>query len=67
MNETTETNNLSKSDLIGIIQEETGLSSRAKAESTINSLLDTIIDCMAKGEDVNISDFGSFRKKIPWL
>ena len=62
MDEVNEVNNLTKSDLIGIIQEETGLSSRAKAETTLNCLLDTIINCMVKGEDVNIVDFGSFRK-----
>lgn len=56
------TNNLTKSDLISILQEETGLSSKSKAEDALNCLLDTIIGCMAEGEIVNISDFGSFRK-----
>lgn len=54
--------NLTKSDLIGIIQKETALSSRSKAEDTLNALLGSIAECMEKGEDVNLSDFGSFKK-----
>lgn len=56
------TNNLIKSDLIGIIQKETGLSSRAKAEVVVDSILDSITECIAKGEDVNITDFGVFKR-----
>ena len=54
--------NTTKSDLIGTIQKETALSSRQKAEDALNAILGTIAECMAKGEDVNLADFGSFRK-----
>jgi DNA-binding protein HU-beta len=54
--------NLTKSELVNIIQKETGLSSKGKAEATLNSLLSNITECLSRGEDVNISEFGSFRR-----
>ena len=53
---------VTKADLIGIIQKETGLSSRGKAEDTVNAMLNTIAECLSKGEDVNLTDFGTFKR-----
>ena len=53
---------VTKADLVKTVQRETGLSSKGKAEAAIESVLNSIMECMKNGEDVNIVDFGSFRK-----
>ena len=48
-----------KSDLVEAVANITGVS-KAKADRTVNAVLTTITDNLAKGDDVRLSGFGKF-------
>ena len=48
-----------KSDLVEAVANITGVS-KAKADRTVNAVLTTITDHLAKGDDVRLSGFGKF-------
>ena len=51
---------MSKSDLAKRVAEEMGIS-QAKASQMVNSVFDAITEALAKGEEVRLTGFGTFR------
>ena len=52
---------MKKKELAMHLMEKCGLESKKKAEEVVDTLFDTILKTMAKGEDVVIPGFGKFR------
>ena len=53
---------MNKSDLIEALSKETGLPVR-KAEEVVNTVFNSMVDSLAKGDRVEIRGFGSFKIK----
>lgn len=53
---------LSKKDLVEIVKEKTEVTNKL-ANEVVNTLLDTIVETVAKGEKVQIVDFGTFSRR----
>jgi len=53
---------MNRSDLINALKDKTGIS-RKNSEKVINTFFDSIKETLAKGERVEIRDFGSFTVK----
>ena len=51
---------MNKSELIQTLSEQTGLS-KVDTEKTLSALMETIMDTVAKGEDVALMGFGTFK------
>jgi nucleoid DNA-binding protein len=52
---------LSRADLVKIVQEKAGLSA-AQAKSAVDGVLDTVVNSVAKGEKVSLFGFGTFER-----
>jgi len=53
---------MNKSDLIGVLRRDTGLT-LTKADEVINTIFNRMSDALAKGDRVEIRGFGSFKVK----
>ena len=53
---------MNKTQLIDAVAKDAGLKKR-EVESVVESLINTIVDSVAKGEKVQITGFGSFERK----
>lgn len=52
---------MNKVELIGQVSESTGMSKK-DIEAVVNSVLQTIIDTVASGNEVSLAGFGKFEK-----
>jgi len=52
---------MKKDDLVLAIQSAAGLETKKQAQEIVEAFFDTIVKTLAKGEEVNITGFGSFR------
>ncbi|HZE32466.1 MAG TPA: HU family DNA-binding protein [Actinoallomurus sp.] len=52
---------MNKAQLINAVAERTG-STKKDAEASVNAMLDTIQTTVAKGEDITITGFGSWKR-----
>ena len=59
MTKTIEAKNVSKSDLISNVVEKTGLKNTEAAKS-VEAILQSVIQAVAKGQEVRLVGFGSF-------
>jgi len=50
---------LRKSDIIGLVSDDTGLS-KVKAEEAVDAIIDAVRESLARGETVTLRRFGSF-------
>ena len=50
---------MTKTELVGEVAEKTGLS-KVDAERAVKALLDSVTDCLKKGESLTIVGFGTF-------
>ena len=52
---------MNKSELISVVADKNDITKK-DAEKLVVSVLDTIVDCVAKGEDVKLVGFGTFEQ-----
>ena len=52
---------MKKSGLVEAVMVGAGLETKKQAEQVVNTLIDTIVKTMSKGEEVAITGFGTFR------
>ncbi len=52
-------NKINRTDFIDLLATSLGIS-KAQAENIVNTFIDTIIENVAAGKDVNLTGFGSF-------
>tara|TARA_B100001248_G_scaffold262728_1_gene261749 strand:+ start:22501 stop:22806 length:306 start_codon:yes stop_codon:yes gene_type:complete len=50
---------MTKADLINLISEQAGMT-RVKAETIVNTIFDTMVEALLKGDRIEIRGFGSF-------
>ncbi len=50
---------MTKADLINVISEKAGIT-RVKAETVVNTIFDSMVDALQKGDRIEIRGFGSF-------
>jgi nucleoid DNA-binding protein len=51
---------MTKADIVEIISQSTGIT-KVETEAVVKGFLDTIIDAMKKGENIELRGFGSFK------
>jgi integration host factor subunit beta len=51
--------NMTKADLINVISEKAGIT-RVKAETVVNTIFDSMIEALKRGDRIEIRGFGSF-------
>lgn len=51
---------MTKADIVDIISESTGIT-KVETEAVVKGFLDTIVDAMKKGENIELRGFGSFK------
>jgi len=51
---------MTKADIVEIISQSTGIT-KVETEAVVKGFLDTIIDAMKKGENIELGGFGSFK------
>ncbi|MBQ2605175.1 MAG: HU family DNA-binding protein [Acutalibacteraceae bacterium] len=54
---------MNKSELISVVADKNDITKK-DAEKLVVSVLDTIVDCVAKGEDVKLVGFGTFEQRV---
>ncbi len=54
---------MNKTDLIALVADKAELT-KVDAEKAVEALLDGIVEALARGEEVKISGFGIFSKKV---
>ena len=52
---------MKKTELINAVMEKNGIETKKKAQEIVESVFDTIVKTMSRGEEVAISGFGTFR------
>jgi len=52
---------MTKAGLIEAVQKAAGLETKVQSEKTVEALFDTITKTLARGEEVAITGFGTFR------
>ncbi len=52
---------MTKAGLIEAVMKAAGLETKVQAEKVVEALFDTIVKTMARGEEVAITGFGTFR------
>lgn len=52
---------MTKAELINAIQKKAELPSKAKTEEALNATIEAIMDCLAKGDSITLTGFGSFK------
>ena len=53
---------MNKTELIAAVAEQSGLSKK-DAEKAVSSTIDTIINTVAEGEEIQIAGFGTFEQR----
>ncbi len=51
---------MTKADIVDIISNSTGIT-KVETETVVNGFLDTVIDAMKSGENIELRGFGSFK------
>lgn len=51
---------MTKSDIVDIVSSSTGIS-KFETEAVVKGFMDTVIDSMKKGENIELRGFGSFK------
>jgi len=54
---------MNKSDLISVVAQKNDITKK-DAEKIVLSVFDTIVDCVAKGEEVKLVGFGTFERRV---
>lgn len=52
---------MTKAGLIETVQNAAGIETKAQAERVVDSVFDTIVKTLSRGEEVAITGFGAFR------
>ncbi len=52
---------MTKAELIEAIQKKAELPSKAKTEEVLNATIDAITACLANGDSITLTGFGSFK------
>ncbi|MGC9610890.1 MAG: HU family DNA-binding protein [Minisyncoccia bacterium] len=52
---------MKKIELVEAVMKQTGLETKKQAEMVVEAVFDTIVKTLARGEEVAITGFGSFR------
>lgn len=52
---------MTKPQLVEAVMQAAGIATKAEAQRAVDGVLDTIVKTMARGEDVAITGFGTFR------
>ncbi len=52
---------MTKAELIDAIQKKAELPSKTKTEEVLNATIEAITSCLAKGDSITLTGFGSFK------
>lgn len=58
---------MTKAELVEKIYAKSGLSTKAKSEAALDAIIDSLTECLASGDSITLTGFGSFKvaKRAP--
>ena len=58
---------MTKAELVDKIYAKSGLSTKAKSEAALDAIIESLTECLASGDSITLTGFGSFKvaKRAP--